>query len=236
MRLGPASILLASLLAFPAMPACAFTDAELVDGFNRTVFGSEYANWGWQSYLVKKYTEPVRFHVEDRSSMERRGEALQFVRSLPRLIAGLRASVVTRSEDANFRIFIVDRSDYRDVVASEIYGRPSTAFAPGKCLVRVISGRTGIQRSDAVIVADEGEFLFRRCLVEETLQGLGPVNDDTSLSESVFNDSSRHSSLTAFDRALLSMLYHPAIQPGMKRAQVQRLLPAVVADVRRRLP
>ena len=63
-------------------------------------------------------------------------------------------------------------------MAREVYRRPTSSFAPGKCLVRVVSTSAGIIRSDAVIVADEGDFLFRRCTVEEVLQGLGPVNDD----------------------------------------------------------
>ena len=86
-----------------------------------------------------------------------------------------------------------------------------------------------------MIVADEGEFLFHRCMVEETLQGLGPVNDDRSLGESVFNDMSRHSTLTDFDRHILNMLYHPAIEPGMTKLEARRVLPAVAAEVQARL-
>ena len=118
-----------------------------------------------------------------------------------------------------------DRADYSAVVAKEIYNRPSSSFTPGKCLVRVVSTGAGISRSDAVIVADEGDFLFHRCMVEEILQGLGPINDDRSLSESVFNDTSRHSTFTDFDRRILTMLYHPLVEPGMTKLEVARILP-----------
>jgi hypothetical protein len=94
---------------------------------------------------------------------------------------------------------------------------------------------SGITRSDAVIVADEGDFLFHRCMIEEILQGLGPVNDDRSLTESVFNDRSRHASFTAFDRHILNMLYHPLILPGMTRLEVDLVLPTIVTEVRERL-
>jgi hypothetical protein len=100
--------------------------------------------------------------------------------------------------------------------------------------VRVVSGRGGIKRSDAVIVADEGEFLFRRCLVEEVLQGLGPANDDATLSHSVFNDRSVHSTFTSFDRFILNMLYDPRVRPGMRKAEANSVLPAVLADIRAR--
>ena len=233
MRIAILGLLLSFLLTAPDRPANAFSDAELIDGFNRTVFGSEFPNWGWQSNQIKKYTVPVRFYIESRTAPERRREAVRFVRSLPAQIRGLEGSVVAEAGDANFRIFIVDRAAYRDVVAQEIYGRPTSAFAPGKCLVRVVSGRDGIQRSDAVIVADEGEFLFKRCLVEETLQGLGPVNDDASLRRKRLQRPVAPLDLHGVRPAILNMLYHPSVRPGMSRAELRRVLPAVVADVRK---
>ncbi|MDN3718295.1 DUF2927 domain-containing protein [Roseibium salinum] len=101
--------------------------------------------------------------------------------------------------------------------------------------MRVVSGGNGIKRSSAVIVSDEGEFLFKRCLVEEVLQGLGPMNDDESLTHSVFNDSSRHSRFTVFDQLILNMLYDPRIKPGMSIEQVKPILPLVVRDARNRV-
>jgi hypothetical protein len=235
MRLASITLLIAALLLPAAPPARAFDQAALVDGFMRSVFGSEFSGWGWQANIVKKYTVPVRFYVDDRSGRRGTGEVVRFIRALPHRIAGLQASIVDQPGEANFRVFVVDRDAYRGVVAGEIYGQPSSGFAPGKCLVRVVSGLNGISRSDAVIVADEGDFLFRRCMVEEILQGLGPVNDDPVLAESVFNDTSTHARFTAFDRHILNMLYDPRIQPGMGRIQVRRLLPAVAADTLRRL-
>lgn len=235
MSLSRFLLLLAALILGSASHGQAFTDAELIDGFDRTVFGSEYPNWGWQSSLVKKFADPARVYVDDRSGLGRGADALRFIKSLPRSIQGLQLQVVADPAEANFRVFILNRANYRRVVTSEIYDRPSSGFAPGKCLVRLVSSRNGIERTDAVIVADEGEFLFQRCLTEEVLQGLGPVNDDGGLDESVFNDRSRHASFTDFDRHLLNMLYHPAIRAGMTRAEVRRILPAVAADVRTRL-
>lgn len=223
------------LFLLASTPGRAFTDAELIDGFNRTVFGSEYQTLGWQSYLVKKFTGPVHVFIDDRSSKRRGGEIGDFIRSLPGLIENLDVSLVAAPEAANYRIFVVDRAAYRDIVSLEVYGRPSTTFAPGKCLVRVVSAGWGIARSDAVIVADEGEFLFHRCMVEETLQGLGPVNDDRSLMLSVFNDISLQSVFTSFDRHILNMLYHPLIEAGMTKAEAQRVLPTVAAEVNSRL-
>jgi hypothetical protein len=235
MRLASTGFIVALLAALMASPGRAFTDGELIDGFQRTVFGSEYQSFGWQSHLVKKYVVPIRLYVEDRSSTPRRATIENFVRTLPDLIAGLDVAIAETPDKANFHVFVVDRADYPAVVAKQIYNRPSSSFTPGKCLVRVVSTSAGISRSDAVIVADEGEFLFHRCMVEEILQGFGPINDDPTLSESVFNDTSRHSNFTDFDRRLLSMLYHPLVEPGMTRLEAARILPTVAAEVQARL-
>jgi hypothetical protein len=235
MRLPSIRLLIALIVALQATPSRAYSDAELIDGFTRTIFGSEYATWGWQASLVKKFAGPVRVYIDDRSNAGRRADVRRFLRSLPRLISGLQLSVVDSPAEANFRVFVLNRPAYRGVVTGEIYGRPSSSFAPGRCLVRVVSSRYGIERSDAVIVADEGEFLFQRCMVEEILQGLGAVNDDPTLADSVFNDASRASTFTSFDRHILNMLYHPLVLPGMTKMEVRRVLPAVAAEVRARL-
>jgi hypothetical protein len=227
-------VLLVSGLVTSA-PAHAFTDDDLTDGFYRTVFGSEYRSWGWQAYLVKKFAEPARVYVEDRTANGRRAEVVRFVGSLPDLIDGLKVKLVDDPAKANYRIIVLNRADYRAVVTGEVYGSPSSTFAPGKCIVRVVSSANGIARSDAVIVGDEGDFIFRRCMIEEILQGLGPVNDDRMPAESVFDDDSRAASFTDFDRYIMNMLYHPLLRPGMTKAEARRVLPQVLAEVRARL-
>jgi len=233
----PASlVLLALLLCLPMSPARAFSDDALIDGFMRTVFGSEFQAWNWQAKMVKKYDGPVRVFIDDRSSTQRGGEVADFVRTLPGLISGLDIAVVPELGEANYHVFVLNRADYLSVVSREVYGRTKSSYAPGKCLVRVVASDVGIRRSDAVIVADEGDFLFNRCKVEEVLQGLGPLNDDATLSESVFNDQSKHNTFTSFDRHILNMLYHPLVRPGMTKEDVAKVLPAVLAEVNARLP
>jgi hypothetical protein len=220
------------LLALGAGPALAFTDEQLADSFRRTVLDAEYTQWGWPSRMVKKFARPVRFHIDNRSRIDRGREARAFAASLPGTIRGLRATIVDDPDRANYRIFIVDRAQYRDVVREElgIRGR-----APGRCVVRVVAGPGGIAQADAVIVADEGELLFRRCLIEEVLQGLGPLNDDARLKESVFNDRSRHADFTLHDRLLLNVLYDPRVRAGMSEREVEAVLPRVIRDARRRV-
>jgi hypothetical protein len=235
MRLAQSVLIAAFIALLPATPGRAFSDAELIDGFMRTVFGSEHPSWGLQSGIVKKYTKPVHVYVDDRSASGRGPEVAAFVRSLPRLIRGLRVRLVANPKDANYRVFVIDRADYRRIVSREVYGLTASTYAPGKCLVRLVSSSSGISRSDAVIVADEGDFLFQRCMVEEVLQGLGPANDDDTLGKSVFNDRSQHAEFTSFDRHILNMLYHPLVRAGMNRREAREVLPLVAAEINARL-
>lgn len=212
----------------------AATDAEVIRGFNLTVFGAEYAPFGYQSDYVRKYAGPVRFYVHNLSRRDRTGEVRAFILSLNRLIHGLRTQIVSSPGQANFNVYVVDRKDYVKTVKEKVYGQ-ANASTPGRCLVRSVFSHNGIKRSDAVIVSDEGESLFDRCTAEEILQGLGPLNEDRSLRESMFNDTTRHTRFTRFDRLILNMLYDPRIKNGASKQSVQSLLPAVLRSAKARV-
>ncbi|WP_420391321.1 DUF2927 domain-containing protein [Acuticoccus sp.] len=224
--------LIAALIIASVVPATAaegpVEPGELRRAFFKTVFGLEYGGGHQDAERVKRYSGQVRFAVEDRSGVGRRATAVAFLRSLPSRIAHLDAVVVDRTQDASFRVILVREADFSDVVAHELNADAIAMNA--RCLVGVstLSGR--IERSTAVIVADD-DFLFARCLVEEVLQGLGPMNDDVSLTMSVFNDRSRLAHFTRFDEALMNVLYHPMIRPGMSRHEASLALPWVMHDL-----
>jgi len=228
-------MLAAGLLALSgARPASAASDAEVIAGFNLTVFGAEYSPFGYQSNYIRKFAGPVRFYIHNSASRDRRGEVAGFINSLPRLVRGLKTQIVASPGQANFHVHVVDRKDYVATVRDKVYGQAS-ASTPGKCLVRSVFSTSGIKRSDAVIVSDEGESLFNRCKAEEILQGLGPLNESTSLRESMFNDRTRHTQFTHFDRLILNMLYDPRIRNGATKESVQPLLPSVLRDAKARM-
>lgn len=219
-------------LALP-VSAATYRDNDVADGFYKTVFGAEIGalSWGSQTKRVKKYVTPVKVWIDNRAKLNRMKYVRRFVRSLPGQIRGLKLRMARTPKEANFRIYIVDARDYQKTVRREIF-RNDTIEVPGQCIVRVLSRRSGITRSDAVIVSDQGFNLFRRCMVEEILQGLGPVNDDPSLTYSIFNDHSQFVSFTHYDRMILNMLYHPEVKPGMTKRQVKSLVPDLVRYAR----
>ena len=228
--------LLAVVLALvvAGLPARAASNDELLRGFNLTVFGAEFAPFGIQSRYIRKFNGPVRFNIINLAKRDRTAAVAQFIRSLNGSIYGLKTSTTRNPAGANFNVYVVDQADYVKVAREQVYKR-STARIPGKCLVRSVFSRNGIIRSDAVVVSDGGEALFKRCMIEEILQGLGPLNEHPSLKESMFNDRSRHTSFTRFDRIILNMLYDRRIRNGASIGSVQEILPAVLADAKRRV-
>ena len=221
-------------LAITGLPARAASNDELLRGFNLTVFGAEFAPFGIQSRYIRKFNVPVRFNIINLAQRDRTATVAQFIRSLNGSVHGLKTSTTRNAALANFNVYVVDQADYVKVAREQVYKR-STARVPGKCLVRSVFSRSGIIRSDAVVVSDGGEALFKRCMIEEILQGLGPLNEHPSLKDSMFNDRSRHTSFTRFDRIILNMLYDRRIRNGASIASVQEILPAVLADAKRRV-
>ncbi|PLW75006.1 DUF2927 domain-containing protein [Cohaesibacter celericrescens] len=213
--------------------AATYRDADVAEGFYKTVFGAEIKalSWGSQTNRVKKYVTPVKVWIDNRARLNRLKTVRQFVSDLPRFIPGLEIRMARNSKDANFRIYIVDAEDYATTVQTEVFNNQKMRV-PGQCIVRVLSRRSGIMRSDAVIVSDQGLSLFRRCMVEEILQGLGPVNDNESLTFSVFNDLTTYDHFTKYDRMILNMLYNPSVKPGMTLRQVKPLTPDLLQYAR----
>jgi hypothetical protein len=229
--IGVLAIAVLVWIASPAVAQSRFSDAALADGFYRTVFGLEYEAGSRGASVVKKFVGPVRLYIDHRSRIDRRRAVERFVGSVNRAVRGLDLRVVDSPLEANFTVYVVDRAQYAQVIQDDVYNS-SRAEVRGRCMVRVLTGQGGINQAQAVIVSDEGDFLFNRCMVEEVLQGLGPLNDDPTLSASVFNDQSQHTRFMLHDRYVLNMLYHPRIQPGMRRNDVDRVLRMVLGDVR----
>ncbi|MEP3233636.1 MAG: DUF2927 domain-containing protein [Hyphomicrobiales bacterium] len=204
--------------------------------FMRVVMSAEYGGNSKFGRSVKKYDSTVRFAIINHSKLDRRQAIKGFVWSLPTKIAGLKTSVVSNPQQANFRIHVVDKDQYADVIRNEIYGGARKPVR-GKCFVRVLASKNAnsIGSTDVVIRSDDGERLFQRCMVEEILQGLGPLADRGNKNFSIFNTASQHSSFTVHDQVLMNILYDPRIKPGMSKSQVAKILPTVMHDCLKRL-
>ncbi len=227
------SNLLCSAPALAADPLS--TDTEIIRGFNKTIFESEYGGGQSPSQVyVRKFSKTVRFYLRIKTNKPVQSQLQQFILSLPSLISGLDVQLVNHPARANFVVHVVPRSAYVTTVRNAVY-KDKNKTPQGRCMVRSIYSRSGIKRSDAVIVADQGDSQFKRCMIEEILQGLGPLNDDPALTKSMFNDQTRFTTLQRFDRMIVSLLYDPAIKAGASRQAIEAVLPTILRRVRRHI-
>ena len=82
-----------------------------------------------------------------------------------------------------------------------------------------------ITRSDVIVVADAGDFIFYDCVYEELLQALGPINDTSLVPWTMFNDNVQMGFFDIYDQYILNVLYDPRVQPGMDSDEVRAVLP-----------
>jgi len=102
-----------------------------------------------------------------------------------------------------------------------------------ECLSGIAKDKTfRIRRAEAILPVDVAEFGFYDCAYEEVLQGLGIINDDSSVPWTMFNDDVQMGFFDVYDQYLVNILYDPQIRPGMTRDEVNKLLPDVLPKVR----
>lgn len=221
----------------PEEVSMAFSDEEITDGFMRTVFGSEGAPSVADNDQVHKFTGPIRVFVVSTAITDRRAQIERFVRILNRTVANLNIRTVKRKEDANMVVHLVNRSEYTKVIRATLPPDFDTRFLESNHCSAVTGGRRGgvLENAHVFIAASETWRPFRHCMVEEITQALGPVNDDSSLPYSIFNDDSEVPGFGIFDWFILNVLYDRRVKPGMSPEEVKPVLPKAIADARKRL-
>lgn len=248
MRAG--RLLAAAIAALAALPAAAgerrgrdYGAAALIDGFVKTVFGVEEARPGTASdnEVVKKWRPgSARMTIVNVARRDRSDQVADFVGILNRTVPGLGITLVepgAAGDKPNVVVFLVDRADYREVIRRTMPKGADTRFLEKQDCSAIAGGPEPPWLGQAMVylVADEGDRSFRHCMVEEITQSFGPVNDDRSLKDSIYNDYNDVDRYTVFDWYILNMLYDERVRPGMTRTEARAVLPAVVADCRRRL-
>jgi hypothetical protein len=212
-----------------------FTDAEIIDGFFRIVFGAEFHVSG-RVDRIRKYEEPVRVHVESRARPDRRKQVAAVVDDIRSKVRHLDIAMAGSRKDANVTVTLVRDRDIEKTIR-QFYGREQAARIVKSLEPQCLSGFRKdelfrIQHSDVIIVVDAGTFIFMDCIYEELLQALGPINDDDKLPWTMFNDEVQMGYFDIYDQYLLNILYDPRIRAGMTKDQVKELLPQILPDVR----
>jgi hypothetical protein len=212
-----------------------FTDAQIAEGFFKIAFGAELAVAG-RADRIRKYDKPVRVYVDSRAKPDRRRQVAAAVADIGTRIEHLDIAMTEDRRAANVAVTLVRDRDLAPTIRA-FYGRDRARQIERSLEPQCLSGfskdeQFRIVRSDVIIVVDAGDFIFYDCVYEELLQALGPINDDSTVPWSMFNDDVQMGFFDVYDQYLLNVLYDPRIRPGMTREEVRELLPQVLPSAR----
>jgi Protein of unknown function (DUF2927) len=212
-----------------------FTDREITDGFFKTAFGAEYHLAG-RVDRIRKYDVPVRVFTGGVNRPDRQAQLAKVVAEIAKRIAHLDIAVAETSEAANVLVTLVRDRDLSRTI-KRFYGEERAREIRKSLDPQCLSGfrkseKFEIQHSDVILTVDNGDFVFLDCAYEELLQSLGPINDTSSVPWTMFNDKVSMGFFDVYDQYLLNILYDPRIKAGMTIAEVEAVLPEVLADVR----
>jgi len=212
-----------------------FTDAEIVSGFFKVTFGAEFHVAGGVD-RIRKYDGPIKIYIDNRMQPDRSTQVAEVIADVNAKIRDLEITITGKREDAQIIVSLVRDRDLARAIRT-LYGIDRARRIQRSLEPQCLSGfrkdeNSRILHSDVLIVADAGDFVFYDCLYEELLQSLGPINDDTTVPWTMFNDDVQMGFFDLYDQYLLNLLYDRRIKPGMTRAEVEALLPEVLPDVR----
>lgn len=213
----------------------AFTDAEIADGFFKVTFGAEFHVAGGVD-RIRKYQGPIRVYVDNRMQPDRSPQVAAVVADIRARIRDLDIAMTGKRDEAQVVVSLVRDRDLARAIRT-LYGIDRARRIQRSLEPQCLSGfrkdeNSRILNSDVLIVGDAGEFVFFDCIYEELLQSLGPINDDTTVPWTMFNDDVQMGFFDLYDQYLLNILYDRRIKPGMTHAQVEALLPEVLPQVR----
>ena len=218
-----------------AMERKTFTDDEIVSGFFKVTFGAEFHVAGGVD-RIRKYEGPIKIFIDNKMQPDRSSQVAEVVADINARIRDLDLTMTGTRDEAQIVVSLVRDRDLARAIRT-LYGIDRARRIQRSLEPQCLSGfrkdeNSRILHSDVLIVADAGDFVFYDCIYEELLQSLGPINDDTTVPWTMFNDDVQMGFFDLYDQYLLNILYDRRIKPGMTRAQVEALLPQVLPDVR----
>jgi hypothetical protein len=213
-----------------------FTDAQIAEGFYKLTLGSELQLAG-RSDRIRKYEGPVRVFIDSRGKPDRSKQAEAVIADVRKRVEHLDIATVTDRKAANFTVTLVPDRELSKTIRQRFGGQRARRIMKSldpQCLSSFRrDAEFRIVGSEAILVTDAGDFVFYDCAYEEILQALGPINDDSSVRWSMFNDNVQFGFFSLYDQYILNLLYHPSIRAGMDRTAAAAAFPDAIRDVRR---
>jgi hypothetical protein len=212
-----------------------FTDEEIRRGFFKIAFQAEL-QLDAKANRIRKFDEPIRIFIDSKAEPDRASQLTDVVADIRARVNNLDIAITPDREAANFVVSLVRDSDV-DATIRARYGAERAAQIEHSLHPQCLSGigKDGhfrIRRAEAILPVDAGDFTFYDCAYEELLQGLGAINDDSSVPWTMFNDDVQMGFFDIYDQYLLNILYDPRVRPGMKKREIEALLGNVLQTAR----
>jgi len=212
-----------------------FDNDEIIGGFQKIAFGAEL-QFGRRVERIRKFDEPVRVFVINRGTPDRRAEVGAVVADVRARVNHLDIAMTDDRATANVVVTLVHRRDLARTIRASFGADRARQIARSlhpQCLSGFAKDRQyRIRRAAVILPVDAGDFMFSDCAYEELLQALGPINDDSTVPWTMFNDDVQMGFFDIFDQYLLNILYDPRVRPGMTKDEVGKVLPDVLPAVR----
>ena len=211
-----------------------FTAAELTRGFLALAFGSDLSI-GAKSKGVRRFTHDIRARVASTGSVDRKAAMEKIIMEYAAAVPNLRLRLAQGDDEADITVQLIDESDFAHAIESAFGRETARTFVKktdAQCMTSVRSDQDGeIAHSISFVIVDQGDDVFLDCAYHELLHAFGLSNHDQSNPWTMLNQERQVGYLTVYDRALLTILYDPHIEPGLTRHRVRRLLPKLIHDL-----
>jgi hypothetical protein len=208
-----------------------FTAVELQRGFLALAFGSDL-RIGIAPRGIRRFDHPIRVTVVGSGSVDRSAAMARVIDDYARNVANLRVSMVSGPAPADIEIRLIDEKDFKSALRAAFGDQITKTFVARtdpQCMTSVKSSADGvIVHAVSFVIVDKGDRVFLDCAYHELLHAFGLSNHDQRNPWTTLNQKRMVGYLTAYDRALLTLLYDPGLTPGMTVAQARRVLPDVI--------
>jgi hypothetical protein len=211
-----------------------FTSAELTRGFLALAFGSDLSI-GAKSKGVRRFTHDIRARVVSTGSVDRKAAMEKIITEYAAAVPNLRLRLAQGGDEADITVRLIDEGDFANAIESAFGRETARTFVEktdAQCMTSVRSDRDGeIAHSISFVIVDQGDDVFLDCAYHELLHAFGLSNHDDKNPWTMLNQERQVGYLTVYDRALLTILYDPRLEPGLTRNEARRLLPKLIHDL-----
>lgn len=146
-----------------AMERKTFSDEQIARGLFAVAFGAEF-NVAGRVDRIRRFEAPIRVYIDNRAEPDRSSQVAAVVADINDHVEHLDIAVTARKSDANVTVTLVRDRELIPVIR-HFYGADRAKQIQESLEPQCLSGfrkdaNFRIQRSDVLIVADVGDYIF----------------------------------------------------------------------------